>query len=268
MVTGRGPHGRYVAPDHYRPGRSVIRTPSDGVEPAVPRGVPGSGGPSGDGRGHGQNRGCAIQNRRRTAGGRNICGCGGAAKRTMARWQRTGADLDRAVRVSVACTACACSQPSRPSAAICGRRRPVVRRGRTTRQHHASGTGTRDAGQHGSAPPPPTGCRPTSSADRASSLTPATSVRPEVVLGCCAGTWVGSIRPRLAAPTAGAAEPAPRPSAGATFARRQPAADTRARSCPSTSGGQDDRRATTSDTAIGYRVGDGDNSRGRTGALG
>ena len=152
---------------------------------------------------------------------------------------------------------------------------------------HASTTfqaPARDAGGNGSAPPSPTGCHPAKrSADRASYLTPATSaavalaatlVGADVVpvpaqVCCCAGTEVGSVHPRLAARTAGAAAPAARPTAAATFARRQPAADAARPIVPSTSGGQDERRATTSDIAIGYRVGDGGGSRrGRRGALG
>jgi hypothetical protein len=194
-------------------------------------------------------------------------------------------DSRRALRACADCGGWACSRPSRPSTGISGWRRPVGRRGRTTRQHHLSGTGPRDAGECGSAPRSPSGCRPPKrSADPASYLTPATSaavalaatlagaglvpVPAQVVLCCCAGTDVGS-RPQVAARTAGAAAPAARPTAVATSARRQPAADARARWCASTSGGQDERRATTSDIAIGYRVGDGGGSRrGRRGALG
>jgi hypothetical protein len=139
---------------------------------------------------------------------------------------------------------------------------------RRARRQPSVHTGTPDAGGNRSAPPSPRGRRPAKRpterpakrpADRASCPTRATSVPARVVL-CRAGTEVGSLRPRLAAPTTSAAAPAARP-ATATFARRQPPKTTRARSCPSTSGGQDERRATAIDIAIGHQVGDGGGGR-------
>ena len=190
-----------------------------------------------------------------------------------------------AVVLSRACADCAGWACTRPSAPIDGHLWIAAPR-RPARPDHTPAPPSRHRptmpGESGSAPRSPTGCRPPKrSADRASYLTPATSAR------CTPSSpgpiWYRSLpgrslllrrdRRRLRTPPARS----PNGRRGATRRTTSSSGNVRqtttsrgrcARSCPSTSGGQDEHRATTSDIAIGYRVGDGDGRRGRRGALG